>query len=162
MHQCTHLWRRLCFVNYQVWPLKVPNLKSQRQILSNFHLITTHNHFFKPYVTLRKGKLVHNTTSYTGDVQNVNTWVIIEYYNRWSNYSKSNYAFVSSCGKNAQEVLPKFVHAQSSLNNYIINHPSVEHMLFTLQPWYSMLLLHDCYLFDPKTFESYDDQWRWT
>ena len=106
MHQCTHLWRRLCFVNDEVWPLKVSNLKPQRQILSNFHLRTTHNHFFKPYVTLRNGKLVHYTTSYIDDVQNMNTWVIFEYYNRWSNYFKSNYAFVWSCGKMSKNSWP--------------------------------------------------------
>ena len=25
MHQCTFLWRRICFVNNQVWPRKKPN-----------------------------------------------------------------------------------------------------------------------------------------
>ena len=37
---------------------------------------------YKPYVTLRKGPLMHNTTMYTGHVQNIYTWVIVEYHNK--------------------------------------------------------------------------------
>ena len=38
--------------------------------------------FYKLYVTLRKGPLMHNTAMYTGHVQNKYTWVIVEYHNK--------------------------------------------------------------------------------
>ena len=47
MHQCTPLWRRVSFIENQVWSQCESNFydKPQRQLLTNIDLITTYNHF---------------------------------------------------------------------------------------------------------------------
>ena len=78
--------------------------------------------FYKPYVTSRNGPLMHNTTAYTSQIQNRNTWLIDDYHNElWEN-SKSSYTFVWATAKKVQELLSKSVHKGTFMDPYILVH----------------------------------------
>ena len=57
----------------------------------------------------RKGPVMHNAKAYYSHVQNISTWVVVEYHNELSENSKSSYSFVWVPEKSVQELLSKFV-----------------------------------------------------
>ena len=94
---------------------------SRNKFYSEFALVTRMKYpffpwpnliFYKPNVTSRNGPLMHNTTVYTSQVQNRNTWMIVEYHNKLWDNSKSNHTFVWASEKMFKNFCPSLYTAQ--------------------------------------------------